>query len=85
MYPLYSTAIGIWGGRVILGWIFVNMLHMGLPGAWLAMALDQCSRAVLIYLRFRTGKWKTMKVWNDQNPRRSWPTRLLNSCSARLS
>jgi Na+-driven multidrug efflux pump len=68
MYPLYSTAIGIWGGRVILGWLFVNIFEMGLPGAWVAMALDQCARAVLIYLRFKSGKWKAAKVWSKKEP-----------------
>ncbi len=66
-YPLYSTAIGMWGGRVILGWFFVNVAHMGLPGAWLGMALDQVTRAILISLRFKAGKWKTIKVWDQSD------------------
>jgi putative MATE family efflux protein len=61
-YPLYSTLIGMWAGRVFLGWFFVNIVDLGLPGAWLGMALDQVFRGTLISLRFRTGKWKTAKV-----------------------
>ncbi|QUL98050.1 MAG: MATE family efflux transporter [Candidatus Fermentithermobacillus carboniphilus] len=61
-YPLYSTAIGMWLGRVFLGWFFVNVVHLGLPGAWLGMAADQIVRGFLIALRFKSGKWKTAKV-----------------------
>ena len=57
----------MWGGRVILGWFFVNIAHMGLPGAWLGMALDQVTRAILISLRFKAGKWKTIKVWDQSD------------------
>ncbi len=62
MYPLYSTAIGMWLGRVLLAWFLVQVLGWGLPGAWLGMCLDQVLRGVLIQLRFRTGKWKTITV-----------------------
>ena len=61
-YPLYSTLIGMWMGRVFLGWFFVNVTYMGLPGAWLGMALDQVMRGTLIFFRFKSGKWKNAKV-----------------------
>lgn len=61
-YPLYSTAVGIWFGRVLLGWLLVNLAHLGLPGAWLGMAADQVGRGCLISIRFRNGKWKEIAV-----------------------
>ncbi|MBE3519399.1 MAG: MATE family efflux transporter [Firmicutes bacterium] len=61
-YPLYSTAAGMWIGRVLLGWFFVNVAHLGLPGAWLGMAADQIGRGFLISMRFRTGRWKEVAV-----------------------
>lgn len=61
-YPLYSTALGMWIGRVGLGWFFVNVVRMGLPGAWLGMAIDQIVRGIFISLRFRTGRWKEVRV-----------------------
>lgn len=65
-YPLYSTAIGIWVVRVVIGYVFVMVLHWGLAGAWAAMGLDQVARGVLIWLRFRSGAWKHIKVWKDR-------------------
>ena len=61
-FPLYTTAAGMWIGRVILGWYLVNIAKMGLPGAWLGMCIDQVIRGVLVYWRFKAGKWKHMKV-----------------------
>lgn len=61
-WPLYSTAMGIWGGRVAFSYLFINMLGFGLIGAWLAMALDQLGRSIFISHRFKSGRWKTIKV-----------------------
>ncbi len=61
-YPLYTTAAGMWIGRVFLGWLFVNVFGLGLPGAWLGMGIDQFIRGGLIWLRFQSGKWKHAKV-----------------------
>jgi putative MATE family efflux protein len=65
-YPLYSTALGVWVGRVVVGFLFVRVLHWGLAGAWVSMSLDQAARSVLIWLRFRSGKWKTIRVLRDR-------------------
>ncbi len=61
-YPLYASAIGIWGVRALLAYIFVNFLHWGLNGAWIAYVLDQYLRSVIILLRFRSGKWKEVRA-----------------------
>ncbi|MCL6451677.1 MAG: MATE family efflux transporter [Acetobacteraceae bacterium] len=61
-WPLFATTAGMWGFRVVLAEVFVRFLGWGLAGAWGAMAVDQMVRAVLISYRFRTGKWKRMRV-----------------------
>ncbi|MGC8970705.1 MAG: MATE family efflux transporter [bacterium] len=61
-FPLYSTMIGIWGMRVALSYLFVLVFNWGLTGAWLAIAFDQVMRAIVIYSRFNSGKWRWMKV-----------------------
>ena len=42
--------------------ISINFLKLGLIGAWYALAADQLVRALLIILRYRSGKWKSIKV-----------------------
>lgn len=44
-----------------LAFIMVNMLHWGLSGAWIAMAVDQVVRSFLVYIRYYSGKWKTLQ------------------------
>lgn len=61
-WPLISTMVGVAGVRVVLALLFVQVFHWGLVGAWVAMALDQCTRSMFIYSRFKSGKWKTMRV-----------------------
>jgi Na+-driven multidrug efflux pump len=38
----------------------VTIFHWGLVGAWLALILDQALRSLLVFIRYRTGKWKTV-------------------------
>ena len=45
-----------------LGWLFAYPLGGGLIGAWLACWIDQFVRAVCGWLRFRHGRWKTIKI-----------------------
>lgn len=59
---LVFTFIGIWIVRVGLGYVIGIMLGLGLFGMWLGWMGDFIARAVLVFLRFRTGRWKTIKV-----------------------
>nr|WP_274654648.1 MATE family efflux transporter [Paenibacillus humicola] len=61
-FPLYSTFIGVWGFRVVLSLLFVNLFKWGILGAWIAIAVDQSIRSFLIVYRYKKGKWKTIKV-----------------------
>ena len=61
-WPLISTMVGVLGMRMVLGYFFVIVFQWGIAGAWLCWLLDQCIRAVLIYFRYKGGKWKTVRV-----------------------
>ncbi len=61
-WPLVSAIIGMVVARVSLAALFVNVFHWGLGGAWFAAVLDQSIRSVLIYYRFKTGKWKQITI-----------------------
>lgn len=61
MYPLYASIFGIWIFRVIVAYFFVNLFHWGLTGAWVALLLDQYTRASIVFSRYRSGKWKSMR------------------------
>ncbi|MCL2056581.1 MAG: MATE family efflux transporter [Oscillospiraceae bacterium] len=61
-WPLISTMTGVLGGRMVLGYVFIVLFGWGIAGAWLCWLVDQTARAVIIYFRYRGGKWKTIKI-----------------------
>jgi len=53
---------GIWVVRLLPAYLLAIVLGFDAPGAWLAAVLDINSRGLLVWLRFRRGKWKAIKV-----------------------
>jgi putative MATE family efflux protein len=62
MFPMYVSSASIWATRVPLTLLFAYALNLGLPGAWIAMGLDQAVRGTIFFLRFRSGQWKLKQV-----------------------
>jgi len=59
---LAIMAFCTWVLRLVPAYILAIPLGFGVPGAWTAAVLDINSRGLLIWLRFRQGKWKHIKV-----------------------
>ncbi len=36
--------------------------HWGLEGAWIALVCDQLLRTILVFFRYKSGKWKSAKL-----------------------
>ena len=53
-----AIAVTVLGVRNLLGLLAIHVLGWGLWGAWIALIADQCSRTVLVALRYAGGKWK---------------------------
>lgn len=54
VFAFLCAAGGTWFFGIRLGWLAV--------GAYAAMALDECVRAVFMVLRWRSGKWKKHRI-----------------------
>ncbi|MSA71974.1 MATE family efflux transporter [Holdemania massiliensis] len=52
--------------RPLLAILTVYELKWGLYGAWIALVADQLLRTLLIWLRYRSGKWQLMKLRGEQ-------------------
>ncbi|SHH47454.1 putative efflux protein, MATE family [Clostridium collagenovorans DSM 3089] len=61
-FVLVAAVLGIWGVRLTLTYLFVSVLGWGLFGAWLVMGIDVGFRAILLFIRFKSGKWKKIQV-----------------------
>ncbi len=58
----YSTAVSSWIGRFGMAYLFIQVWHWGLAGAWVAMVIDWIMRGSFVLFRFRQGKWKQIEV-----------------------
>jgi putative MATE family efflux protein len=58
--PLYVMLVCILLFRFGAVYFFAITLGWGLPGVWLATALDWGGRSIGLYLIFRWGRWKTL-------------------------
>lgn len=58
-YPFVTGIIVMWGVAVLGGWFWGVWWGWGLAGIWVAMALDECIRAVVFERRWHSRKWET--------------------------
>lgn len=56
------TLVTVLGFRSLIAILLINVLDLGLWGAWIALVVDQVIRTVLVALRFRSGAWKRIKL-----------------------
>ncbi len=61
-FVMVSTALGIWGVRLVAAYVLGVVLGFGVPGAWIGLVADQVLRSTLTRLRFLGGKWKGIRV-----------------------
>lgn len=61
-YVMINTIIGVWGIRLLGTYILIDFFHFGLLGAWIGMVADLLVRGTLNFMRFRSGKWKYIKM-----------------------
>jgi len=61
----FSAVVGgsmMWCIGVTCAFIFGSLLGLGLTGIWLGMALDETTRGIVNYRRWRTGRWRTFSA-----------------------
>lgn len=61
-FMLFVSTASVWFVRLGLSLLFINVFGWSLAGAWLAQLMDWVVRGGVAFLRFRSGKWATIKV-----------------------
>lgn len=59
---LFTSLFSVWVVRLGLAWLFVNVLGLGLRGAWYAMGIDWLVRMSIATVTFKRGRWRYMSV-----------------------
>ena len=60
--PMIITIVGTLCFHVPISYLFGITLGWGLAGVWFGSALDWICRAIAIYILYRRGRWKRVKV-----------------------
>lgn len=61
-FPTYLGMASMWGVSVLMGYLLGIVSDMGLVGIWIAMAMDEILRGIVVYIRWMNGKWRGKKV-----------------------
>lgn len=56
----YISASTNWGVRTLFSVIAIRFLHLPLIASFAVMAIEICVRLVLLFIRYKGGKWKTI-------------------------
>ena len=59
---LLITYLGIFLIRIPITYLFLDVLNLGLAGAWIVMTIDLAIRSSLAFYIFKRGKWKYLQV-----------------------
>lgn len=70
-FPVISGILCVWGIEVSLSYLLGVHYGLGLIGVWMAMAFDECFRAVIYIGRWHFGRWRTMKLISPSFPQES--------------
>ncbi|MCI6345750.1 MAG: MATE family efflux transporter [Succinatimonas sp.] len=56
-FPVIMAVISMWGVSVTIGTFLSVYMHMGLLGVWIGFCCDECSRGVIMLIRWKTKGW----------------------------
>jgi putative MATE family efflux protein len=66
-YVMIVATVSMWTIRVSAAYILCYVVKIGPIGVWLAMGGDFLGRGVSYILRWRSGKWRNMRVIGDDS------------------
>ncbi len=61
-YTMLVSMFSMWVFRVGLSSVFAAFFHLGINSVWYAMYIDWIVRSIFIFIRWRSGKWRTKHV-----------------------
>ncbi len=64
-FPTLCAIVSNWLVSVLGSYILAVVFGLGIYGLWIALALDEILRGILMILRFKSGKWKEKRVVKD--------------------
>lgn len=66
-YPLFCSLIVLWGISLPFSYFLAIHLHLGLVGVWLAYAIDETLRSMLMIKRWQSNIWQKQSISRSEN------------------
>lgn len=60
--PVFVSAFGVWIIRLPLAYIFAFPVGLGLSGVWVSTVFDWAIRTLILWLIYKRGRWKKIKL-----------------------
>ena len=60
--PVLVAMVGMWAVRLPMAYLLAVTYGMGLVGIWITMTLDWSVRAVVFWILYKRGRWRTLVV-----------------------
>ncbi|MEZ4332959.1 MAG: MATE family efflux transporter [Myxococcota bacterium] len=61
-WPFVVRCLASWLIFLPLAWLLAFRLELGLTGAWIGGVFSSATLALVLYLRFRSGAWRRMRI-----------------------
>ncbi|MBN1601914.1 MAG: MATE family efflux transporter [Chitinispirillaceae bacterium] len=61
-FPVLAGMIFMWGIGVLFSWILGIKFGLGLAGIWIALTSDEWIRGLVMYGRWKNGKWRSKSL-----------------------
>lgn len=61
-FPTMVGIISMWLFAVGVGYLLATVGNLGLVGVWIGMTLDEITRTIIFYIRWRKGGWKNIRL-----------------------
>lgn len=61
-FPTILGMASMWGISVLFGYILGIYFNLGLIGIWIAMAMDEIVRGIVVYIRWLHGTWRGKRI-----------------------
>jgi putative MATE family efflux protein len=66
-FPVKMGIISMWGIGVVSAFVLGVVLNLGVIGIWIAIAMDEWTRGIIMYFRWKSKVWQSKSIIRAQN------------------
>lgn len=66
LFPTVAAVFSMWLLSTLGAYVLAVPMGLGLSGLWIAFACDECFRGILMLFRWRSRKWETKRIKDEE-------------------